>query len=292
MLTFGIEIELVEFYNNEPIIGKEISLLKNPQVSNNVLWGEWTILREKTEGNWKEKIVDLIGIDIMGEEEIYKIPLSPTGNVLPPWESFPADDDSTTDASQKGSAIHQAQKLLEANQLQNWKAVYDSSLTDAAINGIELVSPALKSGDFDSVEQVCQIFSDITKIDRTCAIHVHIGIEGQSFQYEQIRRLVRWWIEAEPFTWEFPFYKETRVQFGRPLTWESNISDLQSGIRNATDLDELKSVVNPKGRNYLVNLLALEKHGTIEFRGFKSTLDCQQIKKMVALCELKVRESL
>ena len=291
-LTFGVELELVEFYNGEPINAIVDSELKNSEFPDEYCWGEVSLVREKTDmGNWVERFYKAEWINTE-DGEPQEIELDSDGNPLPPWSihrtSIDAPSVSMDDI--EDTAIDQAKKILINNGLKDWDVEWDDSLTHAATTGIELVSPIYQSGDFSEIQKVCKIFAGIAEPDRTCGLHVHIGIVNNNFEYEYLKRFARIWFEAEPEIYKVPIYKDWAglARSAQPLRWHTDLKQ----IHYTSNKKELMDTINPCEREHPINLKALEKYGTIEFRGFKGTLNSDWIHEAVMLCESKIRKAI
>ena len=288
-LTFGIEIELMDFWNEKPIIAEVFSSVANKKDRTLSEKAILTLSAVKNQKGWDLKVLEgVIVEDFRDMKPLRQIDVSADGKILPPWkENIRKRNTYRTEIRKPDSVLHQATALLQANQLHEWKAVSDMSVTGHGIHAVELVSPVLKPEDFNSIEKICEIFSGITKIDRTCGLHVHIGQGNLGFQYGHVKRLIERWMETEPLVKDHPFYQLTGYQ-NHAVGSVTNLKE----VRKTTNLQELQETVNPDyHRHWLINLWALNTYETIEFRGFKSTLDSETIKDAVRFCEQQVRES-
>ena len=286
-LTFGVEIELVRFWNGKPLIVTAETLIQNESDENLGGDGLLTFTAIPRTNGWDMQIIKAAIID-NNLNPIRQVDIDSDGNILPPWkENLDARDAFYGGRHEKGSALHQAKVLLDENGLHNWRTIGDSSLTDPGRSAIEIVSPILEMGDFNEIEKVCKIFSGITKIDQTCGLHVHMGQGDQGFEYESLKRLIERWMVTEPWVQNHPFYQPMGNQ-NDPITFHANLKQ----VKKTTNLDQLRSVINSGGvRDSLINLWSLNNYKTIEFRGFRSTLNIEVIKSIIKFCQERVLDS-
>ena len=304
-LTFGVEIECVEFYNGADIEISATSRVKNKETGIVYDIG-LEIGRYKTDSNqWVDHIIkaELCGIDnfatvrslgcVIGSDKFFKLPkkiqetwrtfgdgeieTDSMGNLSEPWVEVAERKYLTNNVNPK-TALAQAQSLLDKHGLKQWVADYDASLTDAGISGIELISPVLQMGEFRTIRRICNIFKYLVKTDFTCGLHIHIGCE-RPFEVEELRRIVRRWLLIEGTIVQFPIYQRMGVQ-NKPI---SNRVTLDK-IEKATTIIELVEAVNGTSKAFTLNLRSLFKYGTIEFRGFHSTLDSRRIEYIAQFC--------
>ena len=282
-LTFGIEIELTNFWNGKPLITTVETYIVNElkySLSEDALL---TLRMTPKDDGWDAKL-----IEATLTESNRQIDLDANGNILPPWkEDLDCRDVYYSRHWHKGSAIHQAKILLDENDLHNWQTVGDPSLTNTGLNAIEIVSPVLEMGDFSEIQKVCKIFTGIAEPDWTCGLHVHIGRHDKGFEYEQVNRLIKRWLRTEPYVQTHPFYQPMGDR-NNPIRDVLNLKK----VSRATNLDQLREAMNSgSDRHFLINLWALNAHNTIEFRGFRSTLNIEIIKSIVKFCEQRVIDS-
>ena len=287
-LTFGVEIERVKFYNGQPIKAAIAVYLNNADDADHSSPAKTHLIREKmADGSYDDRFTSVIKFDY--ESDVTEdIPLDSNGKILPPWEeNVEGRCDTAFDPNLKGSVIDQARTLLAQNGLQNWDTLEDHSLTDSGVDAIELASPVLEQGEFNSIEQICEIFNPITENDATCGLHIHIGVKDRRFKCSQLQRFIELWLKTEVDLLKNSFC-QPEAHRNLPLTWRTDLNTVQK----ASNIEKLIETVNPHGRAYLINLHALKKYGTIEFRGFRGTMDAALIREIVGLCEEKVLESM
>ena len=289
-LTFGVEFELTGFWNQKPLISQIETIVDN--TDDEKLGGDailtFSMTPKVNADGWNAKLIDASIVDYQFNP-IRSIDVDSNGNFLPPWKSDYQWDIKALRSFPhvENTVLHQAKILLEENHLQGWVAKEEAELTEAGLSAVELASPILEMDDFDSIEKVCEIFSDITTADETCGLHIHIGQYHYGFEYGHIKRLVETWMEIEPKIWNYPVYQVMGDQ-NHPLT---SVADLNE-ISEINNLDELQDTVNPNwSRNYLINLRSLESYRTVEFRGFKSTLDFEIVRQIVKFCEQRIIDS-
>ena len=307
--TFGVELECIEFYNGEPLDVEATSRVKNLEtgiiyIACLDMTETVTLSEERIKELKKVQITgadhsmtkESIGCEFQSSEffslplevqEAWKIsnpidiPIDSNGKLILPWVEV--SDRSYLECPSDKSSIGQAQTLLQEQKLKGWKVDYDSSLTNAGVSGIELVSPILKDGEFDQIRKVCNTFRNLVKIDKTCGLHIHIGM-NKPFEAEHLKKLVQRWLEIEPAIIWHPAYQE----MGTQNDFLSKQADMKK-IDQVTTVLETIVAVNGSSRNCPINLHSLHKHRTIEFRGFRSTLDSAQIKLIVRFCLWMVR---
>ena len=108
-----------------------------------------------------------------------------------------------------------------------------------------------------------------------------MGIEGSRLTLDQLKWLVTKWIRIERSLIGLKEWKdENNLDVNIPLTEET---DLQK-VHDAKNEPELILAANYLGRDMMLNLWALNKYGTIEFRGFEGTMDPDRIELLVQFC--------
>jgi hypothetical protein len=148
-----------------------------------------------------------------------------------------------------------------------WDVDEDGSLPD---NGAEYVSPVL-SGTVNllSLKKITDSLSTTGHaISKECGLHVHIGTKGLTPKHlNKIGRFV--------YNWEPLFYACL------PASRETVIYCKKLDLEQVERLD---GIGDPNTRYKGLNMQALKKHGTLEFRYHSGTLNYEKIARWVKLC--------
>ena len=302
---FGVEVEYVNFYNNTPVkCFMTGQILHIP--TNIIRHAAFEVERDKDPetGNWRDRAIYIKPRDVchaltklmhgckFNSPKFFKLPqivqeawrlpppaeieIDSDGEPIYPWKNqthkqfwIPED--------KPGTAIDQAKILLSQNGLDEWNIDYEDTLTDAEISGIEVISPILTSKDFSQVRSMCEVFRNIVQVDNTCGLHVHVSMD-QPFTVAQIKRFISYWLRIESQVISLPFYQKMGEQ-NCPLSPRVCPNKLD----NTTTFEEIIKAMNMV-RRQVINLRSLRKYGTIEFRGFQSTLDPKQIECVLQFC--------
>lgn len=272
--TYGVEIEMVGFYNNRPIDACWAAQIENKDTGNRYQ----SFIYGKRTRNTENEITDqYLKVEIRNPE---KTILDLDSDGKPPDGWIFGDRDTDLHASENDAAS-QAKGLLKEHDLADWNVVWDESLTDCYLDGIELTSPIFKDGEPNSIREVCDLFADRATINRSCGLHVHVGIEEVRLTLDQLKWLVTKWIRIEKSLIGLKEWKDAgNLDLNIPLSEET---DLQK-VRNARNQAELILAANYLGRDMMLNLWSLNKYGTIEFRGFEGTMDPDRIELLVQFC--------
>ena len=302
-LRFGVEIECEGFYNGKPLKEVVFSLIENLETG--VKYSvELEIERNKNGGEWVDRIIEVITPQIaereteknlgceFGSKDFYRLPnhvrdawsspprsikLDPTGELPYPWEQdleyrlWGADE-------HPNDTLGQTQRLLDENGLKGWKPIYESTVGDSESIGFEIVSPVLKLEDLQSIQKACSIFENLVDINPSCGLHIHVGIEGEDFNLNHLKRLIYRWLQIETQLLTLPFYQEMGTQ-NNPSSDKINLTLL----KRADSMEKIIKAANQK-RNQVLNLEALDLHGTVEFRGFLSTFNFNTIETVIKFC--------
>lgn len=305
--TFGIEIEAIRFYDGLPSRINGYSNIKNrltgityhacfkgkrvpSDKEGTRLVDRWNSVELESIDSWATSAdfgcqVDSDQWNRLPEfikeawtaKEMPTVQLEPDGTLPSEWiEEFARRDMTTADP---GATIDQAKELIERSGLDGWDVKEDESLIDWEIDGIELVSPILEEGEFDCIDLTCEIFRDKVEIDRTCGLHIHIGVKDRELTLEQLKWIGLKWLRIEKTLSSLDYYNRESMA-NKPLT---GYSDLRAA-KNALSKERFIEAINRRGRHMLLNFEALKEHGTIEFRGFKSTLMPDRIRHLVEFC--------
>lgn len=169
-----------------------------------------------------------------------------------------------------------------------WKVVTDGSLrANPNTTPYEIVSPVLTGQDgLDQIARVCGVLNTLgAVVNRSCGLHVHIGVSGDLDNTTFFRRLVG-------------LYKSHMPQIERVLApsrrQAGNIYCRDFRTHSDRDLDRCQTVaevihlVNGPNerhdRHYKLNLNAYFRHRTVEFRQHQGTLDPQKATMWTRFC--------
>lgn len=160
-----------------------------------------------------------------------------------------------------------------------WDIREDGSLYDGPVgfHGMEIVSPILNTDSADdlrTIRKLCEIIqAKGFRVDRHCGFHVHLDSEGMT--PNDVKRI-------------FARYTafETQIDTFMPSNRRGNVyysksgKDVLSKVESAETISALGRVVGD--RYYHVNLCALQRHGTIEFRQHSATINANTIIRWVS----------
>jgi hypothetical protein len=166
-----------------------------------------------------------------------------------------------------------------------WKIVTDGSLGDTT-RGVEIVAPPLDAAGngFEQLERVIGAASDFgCTVSRKCGLHVHVGV-GRSQPIEFFRNLFKLYATYEPAIDAFmpPSRRASTNMYCRSMTTVSF-----TAIDRASDLTailDLTTRVANERRYHKLNLAAVGRHGTVEFRQHSGTLEFPKTKYWTLFC--------
>eukprot|EP00545_Synedropsis_sp_CCMP1620_P002818 CAMPEP_0119003338 /NCGR_PEP_ID=MMETSP1176-20130426/504_1 /TAXON_ID=265551 /ORGANISM="Synedropsis recta cf, Strain CCMP1620" /LENGTH=480 /DNA_ID=CAMNT_0006954931 /DNA_START=18 /DNA_END=1460 /DNA_ORIENTATION=+ len=190
-----------------------------------------------------------------------------------------------------------------------WKIVPDSSIVCnrnmPACNKFELVSRVLQGGmglsEVAAVVRSMETIHPKLKVNKSMGFHVHIDVEGLSF--EQIKKVCQNFIKYEAVMDSFmprsrrdgspecdQFFKSNRRSVN-PVQFEPQ--QCHYTLANCYDLATLADLMNGDGRYYKLNLqnLVTGRQPTIEFRQHSATLNYEKISAWVRFCAAFVTNS-
>lgn len=184
-----------------------------------------------------------------------------------------------------------------------WTVKRDGSV----YGGGELVSPPL---DFDNTEERAQVTRAITALQRsgarpdpTAGIHVHVEAkhtDGRDMTAREIASVVRFTYKFEDALYRIASSGWQTIR-GGAMTYARPIPEgTAQAIMKVQTQDELRNVwsgyttrsrrrlgvhvLRELNRYTATNLQSLERHGTIEFRYFNSSVNPVRIQTYIALC--------
>lgn len=176
-----------------------------------------------------------------------------------------------------------------------WKVVYDGSvngkINGESASGLEIVSPPLTGEEgFRQVEIVCEVLDRLgCKVNRKCGLHVHI--EASDLSLGELRNVSAAWAKNEHIIDSIVpvsrkgrnnSYCKSLLNSGRGTHYA--YQNLQNDIRGVRSKQRLVKVMCPSGRFYKLNLKALARHGTLEFRYHSGTMCAKKINKHIRFC--------
>lgn len=163
-----------------------------------------------------------------------------------------------------------------------WKVVTDSSLVHNS-NACEVVSPIL-SGE-EGIEQIRKVAAALSAagatINRSCGLHVHVCAADLSVGVVKmvVRRYEQFQANIDAFM----------PQSRRDNDYARKMASLVSNndFKNAPSKDRLAN----SDRYFAINLAALGKYGTLEFRQHSGSVNGNKIENWVRFCVSFVEQS-
>jgi hypothetical protein len=151
-----------------------------------------------------------------------------------------------------------------------WKIVTDGSLSDRHGVGMEVVSPILRGeADFEQIRKVSEILMGVCKINKTCGLHVHVGLPRREHRLPQnVLRLYHHY-ESVIDGLMPPSRRGNANGYCRPTTFNERIG-------GASTLEALRSSYG-FDRYRKVNLESIWRHGTVEYRQHAGTVEAEKI---------------
>lgn len=174
-------------------------------------------------------------------------------------------------------------KLIKRNKIiQGWELDMDGSLN----NGAEY-KPKDKNKLYFNKETYTQIKEVIALIKvhkghvrPTCGLHIHVDMS--KFTNEEIKNIIEAFILKQ-----FKIIKKFKVCKARLEETAEKIPKDTLKILNKENIEKVRNnKVFPEGdyfqnRHFLLNLQALEEHGTLEFRLFNGTIVPDKIRRYI-----------
>lgn len=164
-----------------------------------------------------------------------------------------------------------------------WRITHDGSVN---AEGNELVSPILKMGkahmkDLHKVTRTLRQHGGA--VDRSCGLHVHHA--AALLDIPDIAEMVGHWAVFQPTINTIIPKSRTGAQYSLPIFdarhWMNAVMRFDSinGLRRASGEERF-------GRYHAINLCAISKHNTIEFRQHSGTLNGQKIEMWTRFTKL------
>lgn len=181
-------------------------------------------------------------------------------------------------------------------QVSGWKLTTDGSVTSTGTgtSGLELVSPPLQgvAGLELAHKAVEAIASAGGKVDKSCGLHVHVGMDG--LVGSQLMKIVDLYASNWSNIKKLVANSRHSNYFCKELTPSVRNRIEQVGLRNATTASTTSSLrreTSTIDRFYAVNLAAYSKHGTVEFRQHQGTLNGKKLNAWICLMLAMVEQA-
>lgn len=167
----------------------------------------------------------------------------------------------------------------------DWKIVTDVSVTKTGTGvgrGLELVSPILSgaNGLAEAAKAVKALLSIGGKVDKSCGLHVHIGMDG--LNGSQIMNVFDLYAANQNHINGVVARSRHSNRYCKP---QSNIPNYERGrydaIRSLNGNHEIREGVRALDRFVAVNLTSYAKYGTVEFRQHQGTLNGEKLTSWV-----------
>lgn len=158
---------------------------------------------------------------------------------------------------------------------------YYKFVSDASIHGenpIECVSPVLEGNDngFESLKNCCKTLNEAdARVNRSTGLHVHIGVANltNSWFINIFKNYQK--LESIIDTFMAPSRRRDNNTFCRSLSG----FNFDNGCNTIADIQRKLN-----SRYFKVNPMAINRHGTIEFRQHQGTTDYEKISNWVRFC--------
>lgn len=177
-----------------------------------------------------------------------------------------------------------------------WKVEPDSS-----VQGCEIASPPIR--DLSSIETVCYALRQgavPASVNAACGLHVHV--DARDLTWRDVAKVATAWAQVQNALWTIvPASRRPGAnRFCAPVPWSH--SNMLAVVRS-TEAPDMDSLASNNGyphsllrqavsnRNYSLNIAAISKHGTIEFRSHSGTTNARKVQAWARLCERLVRSA-
>ena len=189
-------------------------------------------------------------------------------------------DSAIVEAVRASGIMANAERLHHVSR-DYWKLTTDGSLGRGA--GREFVSPVL-SGEagFDQVRKVCRtMIATGCRINRRCGLHAHIGVANHTV--ESVRRIVKIFMKFDAVIDGFmaPSRRRNGSQGGYCRSNYVSNRDLFNSAMTFNELRNAVGQVTESARYFKVNLTAISRHHTVEFRQHQGTVDAHKTEMWV-----------
>jgi len=190
-------------------------------------------------------------------------------------ECFNIERDALIQAAQRKSVSVHSEGYNHENNRRYFKLVSDASIYGE--NPVECVSPILKgAAGMDSLKAVCDALNECgARVNKSTGLHVHFDARGLSeTHFCNIIKNYRF-IERAIDT----FMPDSRRANNNTYCKSMNQLYRLNWIDGVQTRDELIRYIDT--RYYKVNVLAFQRHGTIEFRQHSGTTDFVKIERWI-----------
>jgi len=178
-----------------------------------------------------------------------------------------------------GQGIDCRNKGYSHNIVNYWKLVPDGSVA----GGAEIVSPILRGEEgVEQVVKMCNILRKLNcKVNNTCGLHVHIGVEKEVEEND-----VKFFKNLLRIYTSFEHVIDSFMPPSRRASANSYCASLKD--INPQSTEEFKTVADVMrarfGRYYKINMESLNNYKTVEFRQHSGTLDGTKIVSWINFC--------
>lgn len=174
-----------------------------------------------------------------------------------------------------------------------WKVVSDASLN---YGGLELVSPPMMGmSGLRQIAIVTQVLNELEcKVDRSCGLHVHH--DASDLSRKNIKDLLNFYIRWEPVIDLLmpPSRRGTSNTYCRSLArWMDRRGGNDGRAQTIAQVNGHRgSIENFNGTRYTkLNLEALHRHGTVEFRQHSGTTENWKISSWVVATQIFIERA-
>ena len=166
-----------------------------------------------------------------------------------------------------------------------WKVGTDGSIRKPASQerrgfkyAMEIVSPPLR-GDagLAEVKKVTDALKGIVTANRTCGMHCHIDMAG--ITVNQLRNVCTAWLNNEHAVNQLIPASRRNNRYCR----NNEPAADRTYVSRARTLNRLKMLMQ-NGRYYKLNLYAMDRHGTVEFRYHSGTAATEKVTRQIQFC--------
>jgi len=165
-----------------------------------------------------------------------------------------------------------------------WKIVPDGSLSGR--NAFELVSPPMVFGEESvaTLRTVCGVLNNLgVKVNTSCGFHVHV--DASDLNAAHMKNLVAMFCRFEPVMDALVPAARRSSEWARSNAARLGRTDADrvAVIEAAANTSVLRALHN-NNRYQKLNLEALGRHGTVEFRQAAGTTNADKVVGWVAMC--------
>lgn len=178
---------------------------------------------------------------------------------------------------------------IKNNSMKGWSSLPDVSLRpDDKDKSIEYVSDILeKPNDMHQVLALCEAIFDTSYTNKSCGLHVHVGMldRGSKLNMDNpdlskldlIKQILINYAALEGVGLKFPERKYEMIRLAKNKSGERKEISKILDAKSIPELNQLLYEKNDERNGASVNLEALFKHGTIEFRAHSGTVNSRDI---------------